>query len=861
MQLEEERIYEVFKKFEIRIQGQTISKEKLLKSFGQYLTQTFSKRDHNVGLIMHTGSVCFDAMLVTYAMIFNLISNKAETRDVINSFSEGDIVLYGQNKKSRYFFSGFADGSEFGTESGKKYIKLTQGGTSVNYIPEKSWRNIEPYNGDSVRMDGRGIRKKTSLRDDFFVEVLGFTKENIPSVLDTSCVIVAPRDRVDYLVKNISLIFDKKKISLLELATASYFTEEDEYRYGGNTGKNEPTLKFTAKVSAARQLLLSRRGNRHLGLIVLGEDSISRGSSELHELINRKSLQYVYLSSSINSELAFALTSDIEETEVFACTKDFLLENSTTDIAEINDYTLKLSKQVNTIIEKDNKLIVLEENGLQKEIVYEFKKIIIAIKRNEYSTDGKERFIMLAYSLMKLFVTAPFPMDRFSVTREKGIIDVSTPREKIKEMEVLLTEFPNDLREKATLIVHILEKVLEREENITAKYEWLRKYLYSHVGEKTAIVVPKAYYITILKGSGLFSDYFFRKKDFTTPNRFDNSQMYECVIVLGDYEGKAFNTWRTNNIGVQRRVDHLNENYAKSYYGDIRPRTISAKFLLLHTLSHLLMKQLSFECGYSIASIKERIYCSEASEGKNMSGILIYTASGDSEGTMGGLVRQGRPDTFPTIFKRAIESAMTCSNDPVCSLSMGQGRDSLNLSACYACTLVPETSCEEFNVFLDRGVIVGTYEEPEIGFFSHYIYQKENATVLKKGDEEKNERKNQLLITEVGMDLKNVDYTDVWRNMLQFSLNKHEKEVIKEMISKAEEYQNSEKPYQAGTFQVLGDSNYYNVDLYWPKTKIMIFGAENDEEYTIAAKSEWKCYYLGSEDVNADSILSALKEK
>lgn len=96
MQLEEERIYEVFKKFEILVQGQTISKEKLLISFGQYLTQTFSKRDHNIGLIMHTGSVCFDAMLVTYAMIFNLISNKVETGDVVNSFSEGDIVLYGQ---------------------------------------------------------------------------------------------------------------------------------------------------------------------------------------------------------------------------------------------------------------------------------------------------------------------------------------------------------------------------------------------------------------------------------------------------------------------------------------------------------------------------------------------------------------------------------------------------------------------------------------------------------------------------------------------------------------------------------------------------------------------------------------------
>ena len=86
-----------------------------------------------------------------------------------------------------------------------------------------------------------------------------------------------------------------------------------------------------------------------------------------------------------------------------------------------------------------------------------------------------------------------------------------------------------------------------------------------------------------------------------------------------------------------------------------------------------------------------------------MSGIFIYTASGDSEGTMGGLVRQGHSDSFPGIFKKAMEEAMTCSNDPVCSLSMGQGRDSLNLSACYSCSLIPETSCEEFNIFFGQG--------------------------------------------------------------------------------------------------------------------------------------------------------------
>ncbi len=189
-----------------------------------------------------------------------------------------------------------------------------------------------------------------------------------------------------------------------------------------------------------------------------------------------------------------------------------------------------------------------------------------------------------------------------------------------------------------------------------------------------------------------------------------------------EFDNDAISEWSKAHPEVQERVNILNTNYQKSYIGSIRSRTISAKFLLLHTISHLLIKQLSFECGYSIAALKERLYCSEAEEGRQMAGVFIYTASGDSEGTLGGLVRQGRSDTFPAIFKKAMESAITCSNDPVCSLSKGQGRDSLNLSACYACSLIPETSCEEFNAFLDRGMIVGTYENRTIGFYSSQLY-------------------------------------------------------------------------------------------------------------------------------------------
>ena len=185
-----------------------------------------------------------------------------------------------------------------------------------------------------------------------------------------------------------------------------------------------------------------------------------------------------------------------------------------------------------------------------------------------------------------------------------------------------------------------------------------------------------------------------------------------------EFDSAEIDKWISDNPEILHRATRLSENYTKSFIGMNHPRHISPKLIMLHTISHLLITQLSFECGYSIASLSERLYCSEAADGKEMAGLLIYTASGDSEGTLGGLVRQGRPDAFPRIFKKAVNSAKTCSNDPVCIMSHGQGRDSLNLAACHACALLPETCCEERNAFLDRGMIIGTYENPEIGFWS-----------------------------------------------------------------------------------------------------------------------------------------------
>lgn len=135
--------------------------------------------------------------------------------------------------------------------------------------------------------------------------------------------------------------------------------------------------------------------------------------------------------------------------------------------------------------------------------------------------------------------------------------------------------------------------------------------------------------------------------------------------------------------------------------------TVDPRFLLLHTLSHMLIRELETEAGYPAASLKERIYC--ARTGKlPMAGILIYVAVPDVVGSLGGLGELANPNRFLRLMTRVFEHAEWCSLDPVCSEHEGQGPSLLNRAACHACALVPEPSCAYGNKLLDRAFVRGS---------------------------------------------------------------------------------------------------------------------------------------------------------
>lgn len=186
--------------------------------------------------------------------------------------------------------------------------------------------------------------------------------------------------------------------------------------------------------------------------------------------------------------------------------------------------------------------------------------------------------------------------------------------------------------------------------------------------------------------------------------------------IFFEFNRKNLQKWAQHD-DVKKRIEKLSNSYQSSFFAKMEPGNLRPEFVLIHTFAHLLINQLSFECGYGSSSLRERLYCEKTSDGNEMQGVLIYTASGDSEGSLGGLVRQGIHGRIEDTILSAIKNAEWCSSDPVCIQSGGQGPESCNLAACHNCALLPETSCECGNRLLDRALVVGNLQEKQLGFF------------------------------------------------------------------------------------------------------------------------------------------------
>lgn len=222
--------------------------------------------------------------------------------------------------------------------------------------------------------------------------------------------------------------------------------------------------------------------------------------------------------------------------------------------------------------------------------------------------------------------------------------------------------------------------------------------------------IKKLYTHTALLGFSRISSQLVNKDEAFNPARRNVNFLpgYEVVgegIFINFGYDKVAN-WLAANTKFSLKTEQLRKNGKNYNFLKLKDGWFNYAHVMINTFSHLFMNQLSIQCGYSLTELKERIYFDENSK---MAGLLIYTAASDAAGSMGGLVRMADPVLFEPLLRNTIHNAYVCSNDPICSDSVGQGHSSLCLAACHACAMIPDLACDDnipSNTFLDRNSLI-----------------------------------------------------------------------------------------------------------------------------------------------------------
>ncbi len=534
--VDREMLFQVAENCDIYFDDCLISKELIVKEYTNFLATSVTSRECSPSIALHTGSVCFNIVSLIMATLACIFMDQASPEDVIAGLNVGDMVLY-KNKRCRWL------GKE--ERSGKLCLKLENDETGITLVPAEEYMGkIQPYYGNSKVTDGRGIKRQKSKRSEFIGFVLGKKEADIPSIIGISVVIIADRAVFERIYKGLRIEYGHDKtICLSEIVPASYYADVDKpQQLGKNPSKAEPVLKVTGKVSTARNLILNDHGKGVVGLLVLEADAASKGSSELADLLPRKKLDFIHLSMSIDSKIAEEYIID-EIPSVFACTKELLLRYRG-QAKVYNQYSAELEKQIDFIINKKITTVNID-GGCLRETYKTINDALTVIRQSEWDAEYKNRFIILSYGLLKLFVRAVFSME----TMEQAVIagdlqhGVASPRERLEEIWKL-AEKENPLENCFICVADALNDLYNSIYLESPKCQVLKQIVQSVPEGSIAIVVPNAYYEKILIKESLYS----RNGIYiVSPNKFDANKNYEKIIVIGAFTGKRFDAVQCNS--------------------------------------------------------------------------------------------------------------------------------------------------------------------------------------------------------------------------------------------------------------------------------------------------------------------------
>ncbi len=531
----------IVKKCDFLYDYDVLSKEKIINKYLKFFAGRFDPSGRSVNYVFHTGSICFDIVSVAALLIGCLAYEFSSNDEILADLGVGDMVLF---KGKRYHWEGIKklDKNSFGTDG--EYIILRQdakgkNGDEITYLPYEQYKHlIRPYYGESSVTDGRGIRREIANRNDFIAHILEISVADVPSSLDISVVVVADKNEFLEICNNLIIRYDGyKAVRLTDVVPVSYYSGSGEqFQIGKNPSKAEAVIKVTGKLSVARDLVLDKHGNRVIGLMVLNSGSYLNSTSELNDLLRRKSLKFAFVLAPFNSEACELAMEQYESANIFACTKE-MMSGERHEVKESNMLTRELNRQISNILTHNTSVIRVNSFWGWED----FKKIkdkIYSLKQSNWSGEDRDTFLLSALALINLFSSSFFSMNQMENAVSSGEINraVVSPGKRIEELLEIASRTASMQDRCAEIANSLLEMYVSLSE-ASPKEAALREFLTEHKFESIVIVVPKAYYAEI------FAETFeneFKNVLCVTANRFDNQWRYDRIIVTGDIIGKKF---------------------------------------------------------------------------------------------------------------------------------------------------------------------------------------------------------------------------------------------------------------------------------------------------------------------------------
>ena len=491
MEKTKEGLRELIEKVDILYNGHSVAKEIVLEVEKQFLMEAFDGENHKSLFVQHTGSDLYDAVAMAVVTLGLVLLDDTKAVDVVNEIKEGDLVTY---HSKRWVYSGttFLEGKD-------RYVLKDDKGCTT-YLLESSMCDVLPYNGKSKNLDGKGVGKSKSKRTEFLQDVAGLKRNEIPAIATQSVVIYIDNHRFDELLNGVSIRYEGKVYLLLDLVTASFFTDNNELKKRGNANNNEAMLKATLSIDKAREMIKAKHGNFIMGLLVLDDRAYKKYGLDLEELLYRKKLPFSILVTQLSMDSwVRAQLENQDDIMVLPYTSEYLktIDSNNESNAYLNDdmALVKFNEEVQNAKWGESRLHFVESTFTWKE-VKRIKENIAFVINNCLEDPMAMEFSRWAYSMIKLFNNAIFSFEEYErlSSNYKEMRDFSLPSEQMEAFKKVIDNFPLAVRRQSILILDYIESKYKEHMETNPKRETLREAFRDLELTNMLVVVPSMRY-------------------------------------------------------------------------------------------------------------------------------------------------------------------------------------------------------------------------------------------------------------------------------------------------------------------------------------------------------------------------------